>query len=199
MASVYLDTSALLKLYIAEEGTEQVIEAAEGAADGHMVMLAFTPLEARSAIRRREREGDIASADADRALRKIEDDCSTLFLTQPLSSPVMEEAARLIDRHPLRAYDALQLAGCLVVREGYAGAGDVRLCRRSSLRRGGERGLVNAQPGRAVARRRRRLCPAPSRLPERRTFLLLTITIIVLNCSSGTILDQEQVPCVYPR
>ena len=133
MASVYLDTSALLKLYIAEKGTEQVIEAAEGAADGRIVILVLTPLEARSAIRRREREGDIAAADVNRVLRQIEDDCSTLFLTQPLSSPVMEEAARLIDRHPLRAYDALQLAGCLVVREGMPEpvtfvCADARLC-----------------------------------------------------------------------
>ena len=133
MASVYLDTSALLKLYIAERGTERVIEAAEGAADGRIVILVLTPLEARSAIRRREREGDIAAADVNRVLRQIEDDCSTLFLTQPLSSPVMEEAARLIDRHPLRAYDALQLAGCLVVREGMGKpvtfvCADARLC-----------------------------------------------------------------------
>ena len=118
MTSVYLDTSALIKLYVEEEGDERVVEAAESAADGRIVILVFTPLEARSAIRRREREGDIAAADVDRVLRQIEDDCSTLFLTQPLSSPVMEEAARLIDRHPLRAYDALQLAGCLVVRKG---------------------------------------------------------------------------------
>ena len=46
---------------------------------------------------------------------------------------VMEEAARLIDRHPLRAYDALQLAGCLVVRQGMPGpvtfvCADGRLC-----------------------------------------------------------------------
>ena len=137
MASVYLDTSALLKLYIAEEGTDRVIEAAEGTADGRIAILVLTPLEARSGIRRREREGDISSANADQVLGKIEDDCSTLFLTQPLSSPVMEEAARLIDRHPLRAYDALQLAGCLFVREAMPEpvtfvCADARLCEAAS-------------------------------------------------------------------
>jgi len=138
MASVYLDTSALLKLYIAEEGTERVIEAAEGAADGRIAILVLTLLEARSAIRRRERKGDISSANADQTLGKIEDDCSTLFLTQPLSPPVMEEAARLIDRHPLRAYDALQLAGCLVVRAGMPEpvtfvCADARLCEAAAI------------------------------------------------------------------
>ena len=91
---------------------------AEEAAEGRIVILDLTPVEARSAIRRREREGDIAATDADRVLRQIEHDCSMTFLMQPSTSAVMEEAARLIDRYPLRAYDALQLSGCLVVRAG---------------------------------------------------------------------------------
>ena len=58
----------------------------------------------------------------------------------------MEEAARLIDRHPLRAYDALQLAGCLVVRDGMAGpvtfvCADVRLCEAA-----GHEGLAALNP-----------------------------------------------------
>lgn len=131
--SVYLDTSALIKLYVEEEGTEQVVEATQDAADGRVIIVDLTPLEARSAIRRREREGDISAADADRVLRQIENDCSMSFLMQPSTSAVMEEAARLIDRHPLRAYDALQLAGCLVVRDGMPGpvtfvCADTRLC-----------------------------------------------------------------------
>ena len=131
--SVYLDTSALIKLYVEEEGTEQVVEATQDAADGRVIIVDLTPLEARSAIRRREREGDISAADADRVLRQIENDCSMSFLMQPSTSAVMEEAARLIDRHPLKAYDALQLAGCLVVRDGMPGpvtfvCADSRLC-----------------------------------------------------------------------
>ena len=132
-ASAYLDTSALLKLYIEEDGTDRVTHVVEDAEDGQVVILDLAPVEARSAIRRRQREGDIDGADADRVLRRIEDDASSLFLVQPSTSAVMEEAARLIDRHPLRAYDALQLAGCLVVRQGMPGSvtfvcADGRLC-----------------------------------------------------------------------
>lgn len=133
MASVYLDTSALLKLYVSEEGTERAVSVAEEAAEGRIVILDITPVEARSAIRRREREGDIAATDADRVLKQIEHDCSMTFLMQPSTSAVIEEAARLIDRHPLRAYDALQLAGCLVVSESMPEpvtfvCADTRLC-----------------------------------------------------------------------
>ena len=133
MASVYLDTSALLKLYIEEEGADRVTHIVEDAEVGQVVILDLAKVEARSAIRRREREGDIASADADRVLQQIENDASALFLVQPSTSAVMEEAARLIDRHQLRAYDALQLAGCLVVRAGMPEpvtlvCADARLC-----------------------------------------------------------------------
>jgi len=37
-------------------------------------------------------------------------------LPQTLSEAVLETAGALIDRHPLRAYDAIQLAGCIILR-----------------------------------------------------------------------------------
>ncbi|MCY4586505.1 MAG: hypothetical protein OXB98_10760 [Bryobacterales bacterium] len=40
---------------------------------------------------------------------------------QPATSAVIEEAARLIDEYLLKTYDALQFAGCLVVRQGLPG------------------------------------------------------------------------------
>ena len=46
MASVYLDTSALLKLYVEEDGTERVACALEKAEDGRIVILDLAPLEA---------------------------------------------------------------------------------------------------------------------------------------------------------
>lgn len=103
-----------------------------------LVILDVTLLESRSAIRRREREGDILGEDAGRILQQIDADSSSIFLVQLLTSAVIEEAARLIDRHLLRAYDALQLAGCLVVRHSPPGpltfvCADVRLCEAGSL------------------------------------------------------------------
>jgi predicted nucleic acid-binding protein len=40
----------------------------------------------------------------------------SLFLTQLVTDAVLEEAAGLLDRHPLRAYDAVQLAGCKILQ-----------------------------------------------------------------------------------
>ena len=138
MASVYLDTSALVKLYIEEEGTTQVSALTANPNDVQIVVLDIALVESRSAIRRREREGDISGTDANRVLRQLEEDAASHFLLQPTTLAVMEEAARLIDRHPLRAYDALQLAGCLVVRHAVPGpltfvCADTRLCEAASL------------------------------------------------------------------
>ena len=138
MASVYLDTSALIKLYVEEEGTERVVAITDDFDGVQVIILDVTPLEARSAVRRRQREGDISGADADRILDRIEDDTSSSFLVQPSTSAVIEGAARLIDRHPLRAYDAIQLAGCLVIRDIVPGpltfvCADVRLCGAAEL------------------------------------------------------------------
>ena len=138
MASVYLDTSALVKLYIEEAGTARITALTAEHQDVQVIILDISLIESRSAVRRRQREGDIPSADADRVLRRMEDDAAAAFLLQPSTSAVMEEAARLIDRHPLRAYDALQLAGCLVAGQDVPGpltfvCADSRLCEAASL------------------------------------------------------------------
>ena len=37
-------------------------------------------------------------------------------MRQSVSDPVIDLACGLVESHPLRAYDALQLAGCLVLK-----------------------------------------------------------------------------------
>ena len=146
MPSFYLDTSAFVKLYILEEGSQMVIELAQDPDRNQIVILDMALLESRSAIRRRQREGDITALDANRLLRQIEEDASSLYLVQPSTPAVIREASRLLDTYPLRAYDALQLAGCLVVRDRVAApltfvCADVRLCETAA-----EQGLPTIVP-----------------------------------------------------
>ena len=133
MPGFYFDTSALIKLYIEERGTPEVTSLIDDFSSERIVILDITLLECRSAVRRREREGDVSGPDANRILRQIHEDASTLYLVQPSSSAVIEEASRLLDSHPLRAHDALQLAGCLIATRGVQGfptfvCADSRLC-----------------------------------------------------------------------
>ena len=121
-----------------KRGTERVVGLTKELDGVRAVILDVTLLQSRSAVHRREREGDIATADAERILKQIEEDASLSFLVQPSTSAVIEEAARLIDEYLLRTYDALQLAGCLVVRQGLPGpltfvCADTRLCEAAAL------------------------------------------------------------------
>jgi uncharacterized protein len=116
LALYYLDTSALVKLYVLEPGTDQLLELANNLSENRFAVLAMSPVEARSAIRRRERQGDIDSTTATLILDTLQQHAQFLFLRQPLTDAVLDGALEIIDRYALRAYDAIQLAGCLALK-----------------------------------------------------------------------------------
>ncbi|MCY3596439.1 MAG: type II toxin-antitoxin system VapC family toxin [Rhodospirillales bacterium] len=132
MAVLFLDTSALVKLYVAEPGTDNVVRLASDPDLDPVVILDLAILEFRSAVRRRQRERDVAQSAAEQILRKAEHDASSVFLLQPSGPAVIEEALRMVDSYPLRAFDALQLAGGLVA--GYrAGSAVTFACADTTL------------------------------------------------------------------
>lgn len=116
MGTYFLDTSALVKLYVREAGTEQMLRLAHPSAGHTLAILSFARVEFRAAVRRREQAGDMSQEVAEELIARMENHLQGLYLVQPVTEPVIEEAAALLDRHALRAYDAVQLAGCLVLR-----------------------------------------------------------------------------------
>ena len=116
MSVYYLDTSALVKLYVREPGTEQMLRLADPAGGHALALLGLTRVEFRSAVRQRERAGDVAEDIADNLIDSMDEHLANFFLVQPLTDLVIEEAAALLDRHALKAYDAVQLAGCIMLR-----------------------------------------------------------------------------------
>ena len=115
MASYYFDTSALLKFYIQEEGSEVVTGLIQNIGSDRISILDITLFELRSAVRRREREGNISELEASRIIDRIYEDGALGYLVQSLNFLVIEEATRILDAHPLKTLDALQLAGCLII------------------------------------------------------------------------------------
>jgi predicted nucleic acid-binding protein len=116
LALYYLETSALVKLYVLEPGSDRLLHLASNLADNRLAVLAMSPVEARSAIRRRERAGDIDAKTAALILDRLQQHLETKFLRQPLTDSVLDGALEIIDRYALRAYDAIQLAGCLALK-----------------------------------------------------------------------------------
>ncbi|HZQ90829.1 MAG TPA: type II toxin-antitoxin system VapC family toxin [Terriglobales bacterium] len=120
MSLYYLETSALVKLYVRESGTEALLELT-ASADHQFAVLTLSAVEMRSALRRRERAGDIDRNASDLILDRFLRHSQNFFIQQPTGDALLPEAASLIDRYALRALDALQLAGCsLMARSGGA-------------------------------------------------------------------------------
>ena len=104
---LYLDTSALVKLYIVEENSAQVRMAAAESDEIASNVIAYA--ETRAALSRRHRMKDIAGADFQRAKRAFERDWSH-FSVLPVNLEIVRYAAELAERFGLRAYDSVHLA-----------------------------------------------------------------------------------------
>jgi predicted nucleic acid-binding protein len=84
--------------------------------DRNKVVSALAQLEARSAIRKYERLGRIAPPDAVLALDSLTAELRRM-IEQPVNPQVLDAARSALDRHSLRALDAIQLGSAVVARD----------------------------------------------------------------------------------
>jgi uncharacterized protein len=124
LALYYLETSALVKLYVYEAGTDRLLGLTAGDAGHRFAILSLAQVEFRAAIRRRQRSNEIPHHAADELIESFRRHAEGKFLIQSFSDSVVDVALALIDSYPLRGYDAMQLAGYLVLRSS-SGTGDV--------------------------------------------------------------------------
>jgi hypothetical protein len=116
LTSYFLESSAFAKLFVFEQGSDPLIRLLQGLDDSRKVVSALVALEVRSAIRRRQRAGEILDADAGQAITGVEAEILRI-VEQPISAAVIDVAKLVLDAHPLRALDALHLASCIVTRD----------------------------------------------------------------------------------
>lgn len=116
MALYYLETSALVKLYVYESGTERLLALTASDAGHRFAIMSLAQVEFRAAIRRRQRTGEILDTAADELIEAFRRHTEGKFLIQSFSDSVLDVALALVDSYALRGYDAAQLAGYLVLR-----------------------------------------------------------------------------------
>jgi uncharacterized protein len=108
--TLYLDTSALVKLLINEDGTDSVLAAVERA--DQLATSHITYVETHAALARM-RAGGRLSAAAHRGRAKAFAMLWSDTAIVAADTDVINRAAQLADRHVLRGYDAVQLASAL--------------------------------------------------------------------------------------
>jgi uncharacterized protein len=116
LALYYLETSALVKLYVYESGTERLLALAAGDTGHRFAILSLAQVEFRAAVRRRQRSGEILSHAADEIIESFCRHSEAKFLIQPFSDSLLDVAFALLDGYALKGYDAMQLAGYLLLR-----------------------------------------------------------------------------------
>lgn len=112
MASYYLDSSAVVKLYVAEPGSQWVESLITARADdgrpAHVVAMSKVGVvEVAAAVARRAREGFLDAARQDAVLNTFLGDCERRFLILAVLDDQVRLAVALVRRRPLRGYDAV--------------------------------------------------------------------------------------------
>jgi predicted nucleic acid-binding protein len=104
---LYLDTSAMLKLYVVEDGAKRLRAAAGEAKLVCTHLIAYA--EMRSAFAKALRMGRISAAGLKQHRRELDHDWLSLSVLSA-DERLVRRAGDLIDRFPLRAFDAVHLA-----------------------------------------------------------------------------------------
>lgn len=120
----FLDSSALVKLYVPERGHEVV-----RSLDPPLVVSSLASVEVPAAFWRKERAGELSAGAAailsdalisDLRGTDTEERADGTYAVVDAGPRVLERASKLVALHPLRAYDAVQLASALVVQDAIA-------------------------------------------------------------------------------
>jgi len=122
VAAYYLDTSALAKRYVTEQGSEWV-ETLITTAESDLDTGRLTAVEIVAALARKARTGGTTPAEAIRGIQDFRYDWPRDYLILEVTPGVTERAMDLAQAHGLRGYDAVHLGAALDLHEARREAG----------------------------------------------------------------------------
>ena len=110
---LYLDTSALVKLYVEEVYSDQVIKQAGRTEISATSRIAY--VETLSGIARKLRDGDMSRKEHEVLLEEFENDWNN-FLVIEVTEEICRISGELLRSPLLRAFDAIHLASAVLLR-----------------------------------------------------------------------------------
>lgn len=112
MVHYFLDTSALVKRFYEEEGTEVVDELVEDG-DSNIVSTSLSVIETVSALKRKCNAGEISEEDMYGLIAAFFKEALGSYLIFPMEEVAFEQAFGLILEDDLRRLDSIQLSAAL--------------------------------------------------------------------------------------
>ena len=110
MTQYFLDSSALIKRYVTEVGTNWVRSITLPSSGNIIVVAHITQVEIVSGTMRRKREGTITARTAHATRLLIDRHCSREYRVLGLTAQIAQKAEDLLEVHPLRAYDSISIS-----------------------------------------------------------------------------------------
>lgn len=117
MATYFFDTSAIVKRYFPEQGHGWVVTLCDVSQNNDLYLSQAALVEVVATMCRREREHSITLAERDTLIHLFRQDSRENYNLWPVDTALYTSAGDLCRLHRLRAYDAIQLACVLALRE----------------------------------------------------------------------------------
>lgn len=121
MGAFFLDTSALVKLYLPEKGSIWMRKQGQIDTDFTIAISQATLVEAVATFSRKARELDAAQRitieERDRLITLFRAHIHTSYYVKKVTADIYTQAGNLCRIYPLRAYDAIQLASAQETRQ----------------------------------------------------------------------------------
>lgn len=119
----FADSSALIKLYVQEIGSQWIRSLFDPATGNACYVSRVTSVEVTSGLARRVREGRLDLAAGQHSVAQLRTDFRLLFRVIELTPALTDSAMNRVSQHGLRAYDAVQLATALETATAYTATG----------------------------------------------------------------------------
>lgn len=117
MTTYYADTSALIKRYVDEVGSDWLRATFDAQPPPSIVVVHLLLVEVTSALARRMREGVLTPAEYAQIQNAFRHDCLNDYEIVVAVGDIIDQANHLLEAHPLRAYDAVHLATAAVTNQ----------------------------------------------------------------------------------
>jgi predicted nucleic acid-binding protein len=123
LSYLYLDTSAIVKRYAAEKGSAWLQNLVNPSAGNTVLLSEITIAEFAAAISAKSRANTLSLADRTNIINLFLLHCNIEYQLTAANRNVVDDAVNLVQNHPLRGYDAVQLSTALNAKTLLANAG----------------------------------------------------------------------------
>lgn len=117
MTHYYLESSALVKLYVAETGSNWLLEFLKPELDHTFYAARISAVEVVAALLLRVRTGSLSLSLVQQTIEVFKTEFYVYYQIAEITASLVERAMKLVEIHPLKGYDAVQLAAAITLNQ----------------------------------------------------------------------------------